>query len=545
MALRADTIREFGELFVRDEPPRAQTHRAVVTAVDGGTVYVDVSGNGDATPIETTSAGYAIGDEVQVEQRGGRLHVSGNVTQPSVGARHVEQAVAPIAKTASQAQSASEAAQKVANEAAEVADATAQHFFDDTDGVHVTEADQEEWTSSHTGKNILINSLGILLRNALNNLVSITASAIAFFDGSGNAASNVVAQFGASGAQIGKSGAAHISMDADSVNMVNQYGTKLFSVDLPEVNQTASYYLATGASYASSGTFTYIMQPWVGKSGTVTVDIDFYNGSGSTRRYELPIAGIGESKSASHTFGSATYNCTVTWTDARTFTVTVSSQNPASGGGARLTQLRVYFPEDFPEFVFGTRDSTSPAPYASSLGMGANVQGLCQSVLGMYNEADMEKALIIGNGASDNARSNAFMVDWDGYIYRNNETAHIGTVVSANKTNVNLPATGNVDSPVAGASITVGPGVWLIVAHGVYNTASTTGARNLHSAIWVNGTSQHYQRIFAAGYNYARLDATMVSTTTAASTTIQHYMAASRGSNSANNSSYITAVKLV
>lgn len=417
MALRADTIREFGELFVRDEPPRAQTHRAVVTAVDGGTVYVDVSGNGDATPIETTSAGYAIGDEVQVEQRGGRLHVSGNVTQPSVGARHVEQAVAPIAKTASQAQSASEAAQKVANEAAEVADATAQHFFDDTDGVHVTEADQEEWTSSHTGKNILINSLGILLRNALNNLVSITASAIAFFDGSGNAASNVVAQFGASGAQIGKSGAAHISMDADSVNMVNQYGTKLFSVDLPEVNQTASYYLSTGASYASSGTFTYIMQPWVGKSGTVTVDIDFYNGSGSTRRYELPIAGIGESKSASHTFGSATYNCTVTWTDARTFTVTVSSQNPASGGGARLTQLRVYFPEDFPEFVFGTRDSTSPAPYASSLGMGANVQGLCQSVLGMYNEADMEKALIIGNGASDNARSNAFMVDWDGYIY--------------------------------------------------------------------------------------------------------------------------------
>ena len=217
MALRADTIREFGELFATDSNATAQTHRATVKAVEGTTVYVDVSGNGDVTPIETTSADYAIGDVVQVEQRGGRLHVTGNTSQPSVNAQHVSDAVKPVAQAAQSAQTASQNAQRVADEAQAVADAVNQHFFDDTDGIHVTEADRDTWTASKTGKNILINSLGILLRNALNNLVSITASAIAFFDGSGNAASNIVAQFGGSGATIGKSGDMHIGISSSNI----------------------------------------------------------------------------------------------------------------------------------------------------------------------------------------------------------------------------------------------------------------------------------------------------------------------------------------
>ena len=67
-------------------------------------------------------------------------------------------AVAPIGWGDAIEADISDAAQ-VAAEAQAVAEATGQHFFTDTDGVHVTEAEGD----ATTGHNILINALGILL----------------------------------------------------------------------------------------------------------------------------------------------------------------------------------------------------------------------------------------------------------------------------------------------------------------------------------------------------------------------------------------------
>lgn len=91
-------------------------------------------------------------------------------------------------------------AKEIANEAKAVSEATGQHFFADDNGAHVTEAENDPTT----GHNILINSLGILLRKSLEWLVSITESAIAFYDGEGNEDSNIVAKFGKSSAQVGR-----------------------------------------------------------------------------------------------------------------------------------------------------------------------------------------------------------------------------------------------------------------------------------------------------------------------------------------------------
>ena len=93
-----------------------------------------------------------------------------------------------------------DAAKEAADEAKAVSEATGQHFFADDSGAHVTETENDPTT----GHNILINSLGILLRKAIAPLVSITQSAIAFYDGDGNEDSNVVASFGKSGAHIGR-----------------------------------------------------------------------------------------------------------------------------------------------------------------------------------------------------------------------------------------------------------------------------------------------------------------------------------------------------
>ena len=100
---------------------------------------------------------------------------------------------------------ATAAARAVADEASEVADATGQHFWADTDGVHVTQVGQDDWNDSssssyRSGPNMLANSLGMLLRDGLYNLASWTGGAVAFYDGLGNAAGNLVASFGRSGA---------------------------------------------------------------------------------------------------------------------------------------------------------------------------------------------------------------------------------------------------------------------------------------------------------------------------------------------------------
>lgn len=105
--------------------------------------------------------------------------------------------------------------QSVADEALEVAQATGQYFWHDDNGAHVsTEA------LNPTGpSNSLWNSLGLLIRKAANNLVSITQSAIAFYDGNGNNSANVIASFGSTGAQIGKAAANHIEIDSDSIDL--------------------------------------------------------------------------------------------------------------------------------------------------------------------------------------------------------------------------------------------------------------------------------------------------------------------------------------
>jgi len=95
------------------------------------------------------------------------------------------------------------AAHAIANAAQAVAEAVNQHFWHDDNGAHVTEATQEEWEQSQSGPNSLWNSLGMLFRDGLNNLLTLTtedgARALTIWNGLGNAASNVLASFSENG----------------------------------------------------------------------------------------------------------------------------------------------------------------------------------------------------------------------------------------------------------------------------------------------------------------------------------------------------------
>ena len=147
----------------------------------------DVGEDADQTIIDLpTSPDVAEGDEVIVTLVGdGPLKTPIVTANPGAGDRM--RALANSAKT-------------VADAAQAVAQAVGQHFWSADDGIHVTEATQEEWDESHSGANVLINALGQLFRDGLNNLLTLTtedgARALTIWDGLGNAAGNVVARFG-------------------------------------------------------------------------------------------------------------------------------------------------------------------------------------------------------------------------------------------------------------------------------------------------------------------------------------------------------------
>lgn len=246
-SINPETAWEFADAIKSVLKLPTTRRRATVQSVDkDGTIWVQLPGSSNVTPIASTGANVAPGDTVLTELRGTSLHITENNTDPAVGTRQAGDIARQAAKPAVDA---AKSAREIAAEAEAVANATNQHFWDDDNGAHVTDVTQDEWTDAEADDfsdlsdtkpyhNLLMNSLGILLRRALNNLVSISKSAIAFYDGLGNAASNIVARFGASGteffangtsmavfgesgARIGDESGIHQVMMADATSFMN------------------------------------------------------------------------------------------------------------------------------------------------------------------------------------------------------------------------------------------------------------------------------------------------------------------------------------
>jgi len=216
-----------GEIVGRIVPSRATT-TATVTRVDpDGTTWV-TTGDGGEAPATSAAAGVSVGDTVTLEWDGSAMGIRSNVSDPAPSGSAVRNAVTR--------------AQGVASAAQKVADAVNQHFFADTSGIHVTEATQDEWDESHTGANVLINSIGQLFRDGLNNLLTLTtengARALTVWDGLGNTTDHIRAIIGEI-IQLG-------SVASGNYVKLDDTGLEIFNE-----NKTDGYSAKIGADFAN------------------------------------------------------------------------------------------------------------------------------------------------------------------------------------------------------------------------------------------------------------------------------------------------------
>lgn len=440
-----------------DQRPQDTYGTATFVRTDpDGTSWVRLAGSDTDTPVNggmTVDA--SEGDTVTVRQDGTRLYVMGNGTTPAVGHRQVTQIVQPVQEavtnivgSVSTAIAQSVAAQKISEAVAAIAEATSQHFWADDSGAHVTQVTREQWEDPegegyHSGPNVLINSVGQLFRDGLNNLLTLTteggARALTIWDGLGNAASNVRAVIGET-ITLGGASESHAEIDSDSLQFVDGSGETFFLVnDAAEASEATSLveiFESTGSSTDKTLTLqhaparTPIIYRTDGRPSTITsvsgnvltLEFALHPGSIAIVPYETTdyhamngktmMLGVNESVPLAVGAYSASVGTENQPSGDKSMTVgnacrTVNSKAFASGGACLAAGEA--------SVAHGV---SAKAVGIASFAQGGNVvaYGPYQHAIGRFNEIDIDGnyPLVIGNGTTNGNRSNALTVDWDG-----------------------------------------------------------------------------------------------------------------------------------
>ena len=410
---------------------------ATVTRIEDGIAWVHIDGGVDETPVKLTVAAHE-GDVVQVRVGGGSAWLTGNGTRPPTddATAIVAQETADVATSI--AESNTEELQRVnvtlretqdaVTEAREIADATNQHFWADENGAHIATTEG----AASSGKNLLMNSNGILLRDSGLPLAQFSSSQVAFYDGDGSSASHVVALFGVNGAQVGYSGLAQVLLRSDTMRMVSDNGMTTLDItsngtsDYAEIKKTIDddFTQVTGTSSNNRNHFWY------------TLPLTNYTSGGRLRivyevRYLVTVSGrqetritkgfdnftIGTDENTSHAIQNV--QCSVEYSHSATLDI-YAYKTTSDGRYFRLRSITYEGYTPMPVYDLGTRaiSANNAGAFSTIIGEMLLAAGDRQLVTGKYNVEDTndEYALIIGNGADESNRSNALTVDWNGTI---------------------------------------------------------------------------------------------------------------------------------
>lgn len=302
----------------------------------------------------------------------------------------------------------------IAQNADAIATATDQHFWADTNGVHVSTDDDDPAGA----QNIVMNSAGVLLREGSDYLAAFTPSAVAFYDGSGNDTENIVASFGASGAAIGAVGTSQVAVSSEGLMLTDNSGTVITEIAESEYGPITEY-VSENRVFQGAGLHVYILDhtPTVGESLNCRVS-DLASGKFSS--FVTFTGGTAGGPIDIYFSGIVEKICELSYDGNKTLTIQMLVQLDNFRVRADMTESG-YYP---PYFTFGTRYG-DPGEFTATIGRGLiatnsvphgmtpALYGLPALVCGRYN-ADLAASFIVGCGTSDTARKNAFIVYGNG-----------------------------------------------------------------------------------------------------------------------------------
>jgi len=313
---------------------------------------------------------------------------------------------------------------QTANEAKTIADNTDQYFWfkatgSDT-GAHITTIPQDDFENTPAGGNTLIRSNGIALRNALEEIVTISTNGQTF----NNEYSHKTFEVGRleSSTYLSKkdwvefTGESTISLPwkATSLDSVRAYDSSygyLYGRDI------SKYSLPVGGSTVvtiSSGEVTSLLN--IGAAYLVIT----YTATGRFPFYTFGSSGLGDIGLSSVREGE---NC-------------IASGKAAHAEGSESVASGIYSHAECSSKATGLGSHSEGVSTTASGGMAHAEGDQCtasgsyshaqnrvtiagyeaQTALGKFNDNQSGNAVEIGNGTADNARSNALTVDWDGRV---------------------------------------------------------------------------------------------------------------------------------
>ena len=363
---------------------------AKVKRIEGNTVWVSIPGGIDETPIEKT-VNCSVGDNVQVRVSGGRAWITGNATAPPTDDTTAIKADTTANKAqviAVDAKETAEAVEGIATTAKTIAEGVNEHFWYDNTGAHVTEVTQEEWNdisdpNYHSGGNTLITTQGMAIRNGLDNL----------------------AQFGATGAVIGEISNGNSRTEVSTSGM--QIYQRVSGNDVPIANLGYGPGKDSGGSTSDEPYYTI---------GTRYPGSDIGNYS----------AVLGERNEASaYTSHASGFACHATNLQAHAegLRTSATGQQSHSEGADTTASNTCSHAEGDNTTASGVnshaegRDTVASGWFSHTSGQGTVADQNRQTAIGAYNTKNNTNNLfVVGNGTADNARSNAFEVEWSGDV---------------------------------------------------------------------------------------------------------------------------------
>ena len=438
-------------------------------------------------------------------------------------------------------------AAEIANAAQGVAEATNQHFFADTSGIHVTEATQEEWDASNTGANVLINSIGQLFRDGLNNLLTLTtrngARALAIWDGLGNNAGNVLAQFSADGTRIGAESSAHSVWESGEF-IFNDGTNDTMKLSAPESITETHVMPSDDISF-----YEYIELEYPPASLiSVEVDNTDYTYTPTITPYGLRLWKDGGDGDA---FDGETV--TVTYKPSPAMYIYDGKGDDVSNIAARINANKVSLAKDV--FSFSAQyDSHSGSLSGGGIRIGDSDESLSEMVLSFSSDrsyllfqtsaSNRTAGFILDSGSADEPERVLDLI----YLDRINYVDPYGGGYRQLGKPQRLTAGGSYTAGTAdtmGPAVTLTAGIWLIEGSWAF-TNSSSNSKRLVVGLYRSSTGNAYTyrvHTTASSTSVHRIEVSDTIVVSAARETVTLYGASSPASTAAATQ-YITGIKL-